>query len=39
MVMKTAVQGGDTLVHAALAPELATADTSRKYLENSRLKL
>jgi len=37
MVMKTAVQGGDTLVHAALAPELATADTSRKYLENSRL--
>jgi len=36
-MMKTAEQGGDTLVHAALAPDLATADTKAKYLENSKL--
>jgi len=36
-IMKTAEQGGDTLVHAALSSDLATADTKAKYLENSRL--
>jgi len=36
-MMKTASQGGDTIVHGALAPELDTAQTSGKYLENSRL--
>jgi dehydrogenase/reductase SDR family protein X len=35
--MKSAEQGGDTLVHAALAPDLATSDINKKYLENSRL--
>jgi len=37
LTMKTAPQGGDTLIHAALAPELAQAVTTNKYLENSRL--
>eukprot|EP00088_Acartia_fossae_P025909 TRINITY_DN2668_c1_g1_i1.p1 TRINITY_DN2668_c1_g1~~TRINITY_DN2668_c1_g1_i1.p1 ORF type:complete len:330 (-),score=78.25 TRINITY_DN2668_c1_g1_i1:236-1225(-) len=36
-LMKTAEQGGDTVVHAALAPDLASADLTGKYLENSRL--
>ena len=36
-IMKTASQGGDTLVYAALATELDNAKTVGLYLENSRL--
>jgi NAD(P)-dependent dehydrogenase (short-subunit alcohol dehydrogenase family) len=36
-MMKTASQGGDTLVYAALATELDSAKTTGLYLENSRL--
>ena len=36
-MMKTASQGGDTILHAALATELDSAQTTGKYLENSRL--
>lgn len=36
LVMKTASQGGDTIVHAVLAPELDQVEMTGLYLENSR---
>jgi NAD(P)-dependent dehydrogenase (short-subunit alcohol dehydrogenase family) len=35
LMMKTAEQGGDTVVYAALAPELASQRSGGVYLENS----
>lgn len=37
-IMKTASEGGDTIVHATLAPELNHAQTTGLYLENSQLR-
>jgi len=37
LMMKSASQGGDTIVHATLAPELCQADCTGRYLENSKL--
>jgi hypothetical protein len=34
-MMKTAEQGGDTVVYAALAPELSSQRSGGLYLENS----
>jgi NAD(P)-dependent dehydrogenase (short-subunit alcohol dehydrogenase family) len=35
LIMKTAEQGGDTVVYAALAPELSNQRSGGAYLENS----
>lgn len=37
LIMKTVSEGGDSILHATLAPELNHAQTTGLYLENSRL--